>query len=409
MTRCRVGAGSAAVFVAAFLSGCSRPAQRAGDITGVGEPTPAVKREDADPSPQKAVKAVLEAFDHYPVVGLVESHGLEEQRAFIERLVGDPHFPEKVNDIVVEFGNARFQGVMDRYVAGEDVPDVELQRVWREHTCPGPWSSSAYPKYFASFREVNRALPPARRFRVLLGDPPIDWKAIQTRQDFGRFLEQRDGHFARVVEEQVLAKGRKALLIIGGLHLFRLEPWEPENLDSKTFRIPPAGALKRTAEEGQFFLGAQASGSDAGNVAQVIDRKYPGKLFIVLAHDGLGEGSAAVEKRIRQWPIPSVARLKGTWLGAVAANQVMPSPTLQRMYVNGKVVDAPKADPAKGPRLEQVADALLYLGPRATLTWAPDVDYSRDRAFLDELKRRRELTGGPMPPPEKASRLLRRP
>src|SRR5262249_56247174 len=137
---------------------CSRPT-----VVEEQEP-PTDKRAQNDPRPADAVRAILEAFDRYPVVALGESHGLEEQRELIGKLVSDPRFPGKVNDIVVEFGNARFQGIVDRYIAGEDVPAAELQRVWRDHTCPGPWTSSAYPKYFATFREVNRALPPARRF-----------------------------------------------------------------------------------------------------------------------------------------------------------------------------------------------------------------------------------------------------
>lgn len=38
---------------------------------------------------------------------------------FLRRLVRDPRFPPAFQDIVVEFGNPRYQGVMDRYIAGE--------------------------------------------------------------------------------------------------------------------------------------------------------------------------------------------------------------------------------------------------------------------------------------------------
>jgi hypothetical protein len=34
----------------------------------------------------------------------------------------------RVNDIVMEFGNARFQDVVDRYTAGENVPVAQVQR-----------------------------------------------------------------------------------------------------------------------------------------------------------------------------------------------------------------------------------------------------------------------------------------
>jgi hypothetical protein len=367
---------------------------------------------DARPAP--AVAAILEAFDRYPIVALGEAHGLEEEREFIGTLLHDPRFPGKVNDIVVEFGNARYQAVIDRYLAGEEVPALELQRVWRDHTGPGPWLSSAYPKYFAAFREANKSLPPARRFRVLLGDPPIDWSAIHSQQDFGRFLAQRDAHFTRVVEEQVLAKGRKALLIIGSAHLLRKGMLGPIEVGPRTFTGPPPGAAKGDAPGGNFFGPAPAGGPgpqlrpDAVNVARAIDRDYPGKLFIVLPHDGLGEGSARIQEQFKEWPIPSLALLKGTRPGAVAANQITPRPRLVKMFKDGKVMDPPKADPSTGPRLEEIADAFLYLGPRETLTLAPEAEVSEDTAFIAEIKRRRELTGARPSPADAARKQSRR-
>jgi hypothetical protein len=307
-----------------------------------------------------------------------ESHGLEEQRELIMKLLRHPQFPAKVDDVVVEFGNARYQKVLDRYVAGEEVSAAELQQVWRNHTCPGPWSSSAYANYFAGFRAVNRARPPGRRVRVLLGDPPIDWGAVRRPEDFGPFLEQRDAHFARVVEDEVLAKGRKALLVIGGLHLLRKDvPYAP--------------------------------GPAPENVAQLLEKRHPGKLFIVLAHDGLGEGSAAIEKRMGRWPKPSLALLEGTWLGAEAANQMLPGPKLVKLMVNGKEVEAPKPDPKRGPKLQEVADTYLYLGPRETLTLAEDdPGIVGDKAFMDELRRRSKITGSPLPTPQRPARKPRR-
>jgi hypothetical protein len=365
----------------------------------------------AEAKPADAVPAVLALFDRYPVVALGEAHGLEEEREFIDKLVRDPAFADKVNDVVVEFGNAKYQGVIDRYLAGDDVPEAELQQVWREHTCPGPQVSSAYPKYFAAFREVNKALPPARRFRVLLGDPPIDWGKVRDLRDFGPFLAQRDAHFAGVVEEQVLAKGRKCLLILGGGHLMRKEPLSLPGFGPKAFTKVPAPGDKQDTKEGKFFgpvtvPGGPTAGPAGGfaNVAQRIEKRHPGKLFIVLPHDGLGEGSAEVEKRFGKWPAPSLVGLKGTWLGAVAASQLTVGPKSVKMFRDGKPVGLPKPDPAAGPRLQEVADALLYLGPRETLTLAPDADYSRDKAFLAELKRRRELTGLLLPSTDEARR-----
>src|SRR5580698_5503541 len=80
--------------------------------------------EDQPPRPQDAATAVLAAFDRYDVVGMNAAHSNEKQDEFILALVRQPVFPLKVNDIVVECGNRRYQPLPDRYIAGEDVSIV---------------------------------------------------------------------------------------------------------------------------------------------------------------------------------------------------------------------------------------------------------------------------------------------
>ena len=60
-----------------------------------------------------------------------EAHGLKDVDDFILSLIRNPAFSEKVNDIAVECGNSLYQPVLDRYMAGEDVPFKEVQKVWR--------------------------------------------------------------------------------------------------------------------------------------------------------------------------------------------------------------------------------------------------------------------------------------
>jgi hypothetical protein len=62
----------------------------------------------AEPKPQPAVSAILAAFDKYEVVGMPEAHGLKDLDDFILMLIRNPLFPEKVNDIEVECGNALY-------------------------------------------------------------------------------------------------------------------------------------------------------------------------------------------------------------------------------------------------------------------------------------------------------------
>src|SRR4051812_49049557 len=70
------------------------------------------------PQPRDGKQALLSAFDHYRVVAL----GFPGGGGFAFDLVTDPRFPDRADDIVVECGNSFYQPVMDRYIAGEDVP-----------------------------------------------------------------------------------------------------------------------------------------------------------------------------------------------------------------------------------------------------------------------------------------------
>jgi hypothetical protein len=77
--------------------------------------------------PEPAIPAILKAFDTFEVVGMPAAHGQKDIDDFILSLIRDPRFPTSVNDIAVECGNVRYQQILDRYIAGEDVPFTEVQ------------------------------------------------------------------------------------------------------------------------------------------------------------------------------------------------------------------------------------------------------------------------------------------
>src|SRR5438045_254070 len=79
------------------------------------------------PAPRQAVPAVLDLFEQYSIVALSEGpHNNQKGHAFRLALVRDPRFGRLVNDVVVEFGNSRYQTVMDRFTAGADVQYRDL-------------------------------------------------------------------------------------------------------------------------------------------------------------------------------------------------------------------------------------------------------------------------------------------
>jgi hypothetical protein len=312
-----------------------------------------------DPKPIDAMEGVIRAFDKYPIVALSEFHGLEQEADFIAQLIGHPGFSTKVDDIVVEFGNALYQDVIDRYVEGKDVPLSELRQVWRNTTQLTVWDGAIYERFFANVRALNQTLPAKRRLHVLLGDPPIDWGKVGRREEWQSFLNRRDEHFAGVVLQAVLAKKRKALLIIGGAHLNK----RSEEIDA--------------------------------NVAQRIEKKYPGSMFIIEPHIGFGNKNDELEPRLAAWSKPSLTHLKDTWLGELDASLIRVS-----------IVQLPGKEPFnsyKGKKLAEVADAYLYLGPGDSLTATSRTP--RDEAYVNEIKRRFTIMTGRELSPEAFTRV----
>ena len=127
------------------------------------------------PAPVPAARYIVEAFAHYPLVAFSEPrHGAGGTKEFLASLIREPGFAGTVQDLVVECGNARYQHVVDRYIAGEPVARDQLKRAWEETTiASGMWLAPMYEAVLADVRAVNLTRPPSQRVRVLLGDPPI--------------------------------------------------------------------------------------------------------------------------------------------------------------------------------------------------------------------------------------------
>ena len=173
--------------------------------------------------PIPAVTSLLDLFATRPLIALGELHGLQEEADFIAAILHHPAFPATVQVIVVEFGNSRYQSIIDRFITGEPIATRDLRLVWRDIFGWG-FDAPIYEQFFRTMRAINRTQPPTQRLRVLLGDPPIDWSQITQAVDIDIMMEQRDVHYASLVETHILAPGCKGLLIAGLAHFVREWP-----------------------------------------------------------------------------------------------------------------------------------------------------------------------------------------
>ena len=195
----RSGAACAAVGI--FIAGCST--DRAGARAAI-ELVP-------------ATKYIVRAFQTYPLVALSELHGNADSQALFVSLIRDPEFQALVTDIVVEFGTARYQDVVDRYLAGDIVsPDVCPASGARPQIS-GIFDLPMYEQMLAAVRDANLSLAPGGS-SGMAWDPPIDWTTVTSPADED-MNDWRDAFFARTVQDRIRGQGRRALVFIGGAHI----------------------------------------------------------------------------------------------------------------------------------------------------------------------------------------------
>jgi hypothetical protein len=318
----------------------------------------------APPKVMSATDGIFELFKSRPLVGLGEFHGLGQEFDFYFALVRDPRFAAEVGNIMLETGSASQQAIVDRYVNGEHVPYTELRKVWADTV--GWFPAVTYRGSIALYvviREVNAKLPPEKRIKVWLGEPPIDWSKIKTKADWEPLAKERDTHPAGLARREILAKGKKALLIWGAGH----------------FGVYPIPTLR-----------------------MLLEQANPGALFVVAPYAGYAQKDCAAgfERHIADWKAPSLAwPIKGSTLEADIWRKgcntfARPNDMAEEAFDN------------EGPNNTGLtADALLYLGPRRSLMFdATDPDFLMDLDYRAELARRFELrTGQPLPPPNPRS------
>jgi hypothetical protein len=294
---------------------------------------PAAQVKSVPPQPAPAMQGIIAACKQHPVVIIGEAHWLREAGDLYIQLVRDPQFQSTVQDIIVEFASRNNQPLLDRYIAGENLPIQDVQRIWRDTTKVASWESPVYARWLAAIREANRGLPPSRRMRVLAGDTAVDWSRIHNHADWAP-LGDNNVSFADVIIEEVLKKKRHALVVLGTNHV------------------------------------TKSGDRDGGpNTTTRVESRYPGSTHVVLLiyHRTLNRASQELLRLDSQVP-PVIFEL----------NQPSAS----------KLTDQDDA------LLSKKADALLYLGPPDSLQLVPPPAGSLDAAYLKEVDRRSMIEWG---------------
>jgi hypothetical protein len=268
---------------------------------------------DRQAMPQDATTAMIRAFDGHDIVMFGEIHGDKQEYEWLCRLVETPEFADRVDDIVVEFGNSLYQRSVDHYIAGEDVPLEQVQKAWRNTVGSVGPPSPVYGWFYKAVRDSNMRRRGKHQMRLVLGDPYGDWEKIENAAGLGPYLGNREQWYAQVVKDAVISKHHRALLIMC------------------------AGHFRRRPEPGLVEREIRAAGADP--------------YLLVLGTNAMGDYDN-LDKRFDAWPVPVIVKLAGNWVGNLPAVPVL----------TGGI------GPTTSLKLADVADAMLYVGARNALT-----------------------------------------
>ena len=172
-------------------------------------------------------------------------------------------------------------------------------------------------------------------------------------------LFDRDGSIAAVMESEVLAKHRKALMLFGIAHLLH------------------------------------GGGPGQGDAVTRYERHYPGRTFVISDLGYYGSGSepfSGFEAPGGVWP--SLLKTSSSRLGALPLLTFYQPP-----FTTDESCNVLEAFPgASSQPVSHQIDGFLYLGPPGALLSEPlPADIALDRAYRAEWLRRMKLVGFPGP------------
>ena len=284
------------------------------------------------PKPEDATSAMIKLFDTHDIVMFGEVHGSEQEYAWLCKLVSNPEFADRVDDIVVEFGNSLYQKTVDRYIAGGNVPMEQVQKAWRNMVLSVVPVQPVYEQFYKAVREANLSHQGKHKIRLVLGSPAADWDQIRNHSDLEPYMNEREQWYARIVEDEVLAKHHRGLLIMGVSHFLRGhdQALRDEILIQQRLAVPPVDTTKLTP--GYIERELRAAGANP---------------YLVVFGTNVVNNFGDVDKRFDSWRVPAFVPLSGNWVGELPAQPV----------TSGGLASATPLT------LADEADAMLYVAP----------------------------------------------
>jgi hypothetical protein len=184
---------------------------------------------------------------------------------------------------------------------------------------------------------------------------------VQNPQEYRQWLQRRDSYPADLIQREVLAKGRRALVVYGQMHFQRRD-------------------LLANFESDELLVGRLESIGVT-------------RVFSIWA--GINADLEKLQSDVTTWRNPSLTIVNGTVLGAADFTAYYPFDTPRFAIGAGSPGPVPR-DQWRSLRMEDQVDAVLYLGPRSNMTAARlSATLCADANYMEMRIRHMALAGLP--------------
>lgn len=293
--------------------------------------------------------AIMQAFATHNLVAIGDYHWNDAFVRYATKLVSKPEFSEQVNHIVVEFGNAKYQSVLDDYLAGGDVSEEQLNSVLRGSLYFMAWMPDEYRDFFRAIKKRNQDLPDSKKIRVHLAEAPFDWEELQDVKVWKRAATHKTDYFYQVAAERI-KNNEKALMIFGAFHL--------------------VNAPKEYVQETQ-----QADWP----LATRLEQAFPNSTYLIWPMT-----DPEVVKTFSQVKTPALLEVQQGPMQRLRLIDILPKARYKLAAMDD--MDA---------QVGELFDAFLYLGENERTMVLPR-DVIADREWVEEMQRRVDIIGGKM-------------
>ena len=164
--------------------------------------------------------SVAAAFIDHQFVFLGSTHGHKKQQDFLLCLLSRPSFQGRVTNVLVEWASPVHQRLADQYLLSLESVSLEaLSAVWFDTADASLWAGMPLIRdFYVAVRDGNRMLDATSRIRVLGGNEPVDWTAVENADQLANY-PFKNNWAAHLIVDHLAAMPDPVLVVYGDQHI----------------------------------------------------------------------------------------------------------------------------------------------------------------------------------------------